>query len=81
MKIIVKDIALLNELMLKKGFTQRSFGREIKISPAYSHQVLSGKRNPGPSIAKKMIDALEVDFDAVFFIESACKSGQEKRTA
>jgi len=81
MKIVVKDIALLNELMLKKGFTQRSFGREIQISPAYSHQVFSGKRNPGPMIAKKISDALDVQFDEIFFIQSACKSEQERQTA
>lgn len=74
----MRDIALLNELILKKGFTQRSFGREIKISEPYSHQVLNGKRNPGPKIAKNIADTLDVEFDAIFFIESACKSGQSK---
>lgn len=74
MKIIVKDIGALNELVLKNGFTQRSFGREIQISEAYSHQVLNGKRNPGPQIAKKISAMLNVEFDDIFFIESACKS-------
>lgn len=78
MKIIIKDIALLNELILKKGFTQRGFGREINISEPYAHQVLNGKRNPGPKIAKNMADALGESFDSIFFIESACKSGQSK---
>lgn len=81
MKIMIRDVALLNELILKKGFTQRSFGREIEISPAYSNQVLSGKRNPGPKIAKKIADTLEVEFDEIFFIESAYKSDQEKQSA
>jgi len=80
MKIIVKDIALLNEMILKKGFTQRSFGREIGISEPYAHQILNGKRNPGPRIAKSITEALEVEFDTIFFIENACKS-DEKKTA
>jgi len=74
LKIFVRDIALLNELVLKKGFTQRSFGRFIGISEPYANQVLNGKRNPGPRIAKKITDGLNVEFEEIFFIESACKS-------
>lgn len=81
MKIVVKDVALLNELLLKKGFTQRSIGREINISPGYSNQIFSGKRNPGAKIARSIIDTLNVEFDEIFFIESACKSDQDKKTA
>ncbi|OCT12532.1 hypothetical protein A8709_32440 [Paenibacillus pectinilyticus] len=78
MKISVKDIALLNELLLKKGFTQRGLGREINISEVYAHQVLNGKRNPGPKIAKDIAEALNVEFDDIFFINNACKSYQNK---
>lgn len=78
MKIIVRDIALLNELVLKKGFTQRGFGREIKISEPYAYQVLNGKRNPGPKIAKDIATALEVEFDEIFFIQNDCKSYQKQ---
>lgn len=78
MKIMVKDIDLLNELIIKKGFTQRGFGREINISEPYAHQVLNGKRNPGPKIAKDIAAALDVKFDEIFFIHNACKSYQKE---
>lgn len=78
MKIVVLDIALLKELVLKKGYSQRSFGRAINISEPYANQIVNGTRNPGPEIAKKMIDLLEVKFDDIFFIQNACKSGQNK---
>ncbi|WP_245809823.1 helix-turn-helix domain-containing protein [Cohnella massiliensis] len=80
MKILVKDVGELKKLLLIKGFTQRSLGREIGISEPYATQIVNGTRNPGPQIAKKITDALDVDFDTIFFIDSGCKSNQESPT-
>lgn len=74
MKIKVKNVEEFKKLLLVKGFTQRSLGREIKISSPYATQIVNGIKNPGPEIAKKIVDVLEVNFDDIFFIEDACKS-------
>lgn len=78
MKIVVKDEQKLRELVVKKGFSPRKFGMTILgLSSGYTSQIFTGKRNPSPEIAKKIVDALEVEFDDIFFIQSACKSGQK----
>lgn len=76
MKIKLKNVEHFKQLLLIKGYTQRSYGRAIDISEPYAHQIAAGKRNPGPGIAKKTVDLLGVSFDDIFFTDSACKSEQ-----
>lgn len=81
MKIKLKDVDQFKMLLLTKGYTQRSYGRAIEISEPYANQIANGTRNPGPEIAKKTIDLLQVDFDDIFFVEVACKSKQNQKQA
>lgn len=76
MKIVLKDQKLLKELLVRNGYTQRSFAREIEISEPYGNQICNGTRNPGPIIAKRIIEKLDVSFDEIFFVDSAYKSDQ-----
>lgn len=74
MKIKLRNTKYFKTLLLKKGFSQRGYGRAIGISEPYANQIANGTRNPGPEIANKTVELLQVEFDEIFFIENACKS-------
>ena len=74
MKIILKDIGKFQELLLRKGFTKRELGRQASISEVYALQIANGDRNPGAKVARRICEALEVEFGDIFFIMDACKS-------
>jgi transcriptional regulator with XRE-family HTH domain len=76
MKIVLKDQKFLKELLVRNGYSQRSFSRAIEISEPYGNQICNGTRNPGPNIAKKIVDQLGVAFDEIFFVDVAYKNGQ-----
>lgn len=68
MKVQLKDNQKFRTLLVLKGFTQRSFGRSIGVSESYASQIINGTRNPGPKIAKKIADKLEVEFNDIFLV-------------
>lgn len=70
----MKDVEGFRELIVKKGYSQRSFGRVLGISESYVAQIANGIRNPGPKVAKNITDVLDVDFGDIFFIESVAKA-------
>jgi transcriptional regulator with XRE-family HTH domain len=78
MKITPKDIVAFEGLILRKGLSKKGFAEIIGISGAYASQIINGTRNPGPFTAKKITEALEVDFDDIFFVKHACKVGQSE---
>lgn len=82
-KIKLKDPVDLRKLIMMMGYSQRSFGKAIGISAAYTNQILNEVRNPSPIITKKIMDLLEVDFDEFFFVDNADKSnhGDQKKTS
>jgi putative transcriptional regulator len=75
LKIQLKDIEYFQELLLKKGYSRRQFGRTINISEPYAQQIAKGQKNPSARVAKLICDALEVEFDDIFFIDNARKRG------
>jgi transcriptional regulator with XRE-family HTH domain len=76
MKIVLKNVKDFKRLLLVKGYSQRGLGRAIGISEVYATQISNGTRNPGPEIAKKITDLLQVEFDDLFYIDDARKSKQ-----
>ncbi|CAM3464554.1 XRE family transcriptional regulator [Brevibacillus invocatus] len=71
MKIKVKDLDHLNELLLRKGFTKTSFSKAIKLSQPMTIQITNGDRHPSPPVAKRITDTLAVEFDDIFVIVKA----------
>lgn len=69
MKIKIKDSQQLNELIIRKGFNKTDFSKCIKLSSPMTIQITNGNRNPSPKTAKKITDALEVEFDEIFAID------------
>lgn len=68
MKIQVKSVDHLNELIIIKGFSKTDLGKKINLSIPMTVQITNGDRNPSPRTAKRICDALEVSFDAIFEI-------------
>lgn len=68
MKIKVKDIYRLNEMIIMKGFNKTAFGKEINLSNPMTIQITNGDRFPSPRTAKRICDVLECSFDDVFEI-------------
>lgn len=74
LKIQLKDKVAFQELLLKRGFSQRGFGRAVGISEPYANQIANGDRNPGPQVAKRICEVLDAQFDDIFFIKRDDKS-------
>lgn len=69
MKIRLKDPERFEELLIRKGHSKRSFAEAAGIGQVTTLQIASGDRHPSPRIAKRITDALEVEFDEIFIIE------------
>jgi DNA-binding XRE family transcriptional regulator len=66
---IKSKVEQINELLIRKGLTRRALASVAQIAQATAVQVCNGSRNPSPPIAKKITDALEVEFDEIFSID------------
>lgn len=73
MKILVNKDAFIHARLIM-GFSQRELAKIANLSSALICQVENGDRNPSPNSAKKICDALNVEFEAIFFTESVYKS-------
>lgn len=65
MKAKVK-IDKLAELMFRKGWTRRDLAKTAGIGEITAQQICNGQRDPTPPVAKKLMDALGVDFTELF---------------
>lgn len=65
----------LTEIMYRKGLTRRGLARAAGIGEVTAQQICNGQRNPSPPVAKKIVDALDVDFDDIFEIVTTTKTG------
>lgn len=68
MRIHVKDIEKLNELIIMKGFYKTEFGKEIGISGPMATQITNGDRSPSPRTAKRICEVLECEWSELFEI-------------
>ncbi len=69
MKIRLKDESAFQELLLRKGLTQRKLSQEVKITRFYANRIARGAWNPGPALAARICTVLGVEFDDIFYIE------------
>ncbi|MGO4548059.1 helix-turn-helix domain-containing protein [Paenibacillus sp. 2TAB23] len=71
MKIKLKDIALFEEKLIRKGFSKKAFAEAASIGQVTALQICNGDRSPSPRIAKRITDTLECSFDEIFEIVRA----------
>ncbi len=65
--VLVKDIDLLIEQIVKKGFSYRKLAEKANCSQTQISLILKGERNPSPENAINICKALECKFDVYFF--------------
>ncbi|MDB5053924.1 MAG: family transcriptional regulator [Bacilli bacterium] len=70
MGVILNDLERLDKLIIKKGHSRRSFAKDVGLGEATVVQICSGRRNPSPRTARKIVDALNVEWDEIFEIVS-----------
>lgn len=75
--VLVKDIELLIEKIVEKGFSYRQLAKETGISQTTISLILKGERNPSPENAVKICNALECQFNDIFFINNDYKSNRK----
>lgn len=66
---IMPKVNEINELLIRKGLTKRALADVAQIGLATAMQICNGNRKPSPPIAKKITNALEVEFDEIFYIQ------------
>ena len=73
----------LIEFRIREGLSQRQLAEKAKCSDVMVCQIESGARNPSPNMAKRICEALGVNFSAIFaimeenfFTESARNCGE-----
>jgi transcriptional regulator with XRE-family HTH domain len=70
-RIVLKDIITFNEMLIRKGFSKSKLARVAGLSSPMAVQISNGDRYPGPETAKRIVEALQVEWDAVFAIEKS----------
>ncbi|EMJ4525264.1 TPA: helix-turn-helix transcriptional regulator [Staphylococcus aureus] len=56
--------------LLKKGLSISKFSQCLKINASYANQIVNGKKNPSPNLAKNIAELLEVDIEDLFTFEN-----------
>lgn len=65
-KTALKDKVAFNQLLMKEGFTLKSFAVHANVGYHSIQQVSSGKRNPTAPVAFKICKGLGMEFDDLF---------------
>jgi transcriptional regulator with XRE-family HTH domain len=68
MKVRLNDSDCFSELLIRKGLSRRGLAEKARIGEATAIQICNGQRNPSPRTAKRICEALEVEFDDIFEI-------------
>ena len=74
--ILVKDKDILEEKLIETGLSYRQLAKKIGISQTTISLLIKGERNPSPDSAKKICNALNCQFNDIFFISNDYKSNQ-----
>ena len=77
LKVRIKDQKAFKIIMIKKGFTQRGLSKAANISDTTINHLINGKRCCSPEVAAKIRNALNLEFDDLFFIDGDCSCEQD----
>ena len=76
-RVLVKDIDVFVEMIVKAGFSYRQLAKESKCSQTQISLIVKGERNPSPENAVNICKALNCQFDDIFLINNNDKSHQK----
>ena len=57
------------ECLQRRHLTSGEFAQRAGISAGYLSQLVIGQRSPSPRTTRLLLDALDVEFDALFYFE------------
>lgn len=66
--IRLKSLEEFNEIITKKGFSKRALAEKSGLSVSTLVQISNGKQSPRPHTAKKICEALNMNFEDLFII-------------
>lgn len=69
MKIVIKDTDATKLEVIKLGMNMRQFADRLEIGQSYLSNILQGKKNPSPSLAKRITDEIGKPIQEVFDFE------------
>lgn len=69
MKIVIKDTEETKSDVIKLGMNMRQFAERLGIGKSYLSNILQGKRNPSPALAKRIADEIGKTIQEVFDFE------------
>jgi DNA-binding XRE family transcriptional regulator len=68
MKTIAVKAEEIRRLRIINGYSIRGLAKQAAVDPVTVHKIEAGKSSPNPSTAKKICDALNVEFNQLFEI-------------
>ena len=73
--VYVKDLDDFIEKIVISGFSYRQLAKEAKTSQTSISLIAKGERNPSPELAVNICNALNCQFNDIFFIKKVdnCK--------
>lgn len=69
MKIVIKDTYATKLDIIKLGVNMRQFANRLDIGQSYLSNILQGKKNPSPALAKRIADEIGKPIQEVFDFE------------
>lgn len=69
MKIFMESKEV-KKLMLQNGLNVSALAEQVEVGISYMSQVINGKRNPSPKLAKRIAETLGVEITDIFTIEA-----------
>lgn len=68
MKVLIKR-DVFESVLYRRGITNKEFAENIGITSNTMSYILNGKRAPSQKTAKKIVEALDLNFEDVFEIK------------
>ena len=79
--VLLKNKESLIEKIVHSGFSYRQLAKETGISQTTISLIINGERNPSPENAVKICNALNCQFNDIFFVNNDYKSNQKNKEA
>ncbi len=75
--VLVKDLDDFISKIVENGYSYRQLAEKAGISQTTISLIVKGERNPSPDSAAKLCQALNCQFEDIFFINNDYKSNQK----
>jgi DNA-binding XRE family transcriptional regulator len=70
MKVRLKSPDNLIQLLIQKGYSQRSYASHIGLSYEYFNRIVKEHVFPSGTVARKIYEGLDLEFQDLFFLQN-----------